>query len=163
MADDTAPPDVPPKVDPRRISGLQNSPFKPGNRLGSGRPKGSRHIITESFLKSIAKDFNTLDPATQEKKGAIAIRKVRENDPSTYLRVIASLQPKDFNINVSPLEAAPDDDLRAQLDQVNAAIRELIGGTITIENGATAAFENETAAALPALPEAIGVSRSGMH
>jgi hypothetical protein len=59
--------------------------FKPGNP-GGGRPLGARNRLTEAFIQAIAFDFS--------KNGADAIRSVRETDPSTYIRVVASLVPK---------------------------------------------------------------------
>lgn len=132
-------------------SGVKRTPFVKGHKLSKGRPKGSRHIITESFLKALARDFNKLDEAGKVKQGAAAIAKVRETDPASYMRIVASLQPKDFNVNINPLETAADDDLREQLSFVEAAIRELIGGTITIENGIAAEAEHPQTPALPAL------------
>lgn len=60
----------------------RSSLFQPGN---PGRPKGTRAKLTESFLKALYADFETY--------GAEAIQKVRETDPSTYLRVVARIVP----------------------------------------------------------------------
>ena len=70
-------------------------PFKPGAEWtgnAAGRPKGSRHKITEDFLSAVADEF--------EKHGRAALTKVREEDPSTYLRVVAQLIPKESELNI---------------------------------------------------------------
>ena len=63
-----------------------------------GRPKGSKHKLSEAFVAALAQDF--------DEHGTEAIRRVCENDPSTYLRVIASLVPKDFQVSSSSVLAA---------------------------------------------------------
>ena len=68
------------------------APFKPG-RSGNpnGRPRGSRHKLSEQVLADLAADF--------EENGADAIRRVRETDPTAYVRIIASLLPKQAELD----------------------------------------------------------------
>lgn len=66
--------------------------FVKGHGLaGPGRPKGSRSKLSEAFLKTLAEDW--------QEHGLEVVQQVRANDPSTYMRVIASLLPKDVNLN----------------------------------------------------------------
>lgn len=58
----------------------------------AGRPKGSRHKLAESFINSIQEDW--------KEHGKAALVKVRETDPSTYLRVIAAVLPKEVEVEV---------------------------------------------------------------
>lgn len=74
---------------PQRIIGR---PFQPGN---PGRPEGSRNKLGKDFLNAMLEDFNGTD-AEGNINGIEAIRKVRENDPSTYLRTVASVLPKEI-------------------------------------------------------------------
>ena len=74
-----------------------NPGLKPPWRVGesgnpSGRPRGSRSKLSESFLC----DFH----AVWEEEGLQAIRWCARNDPSTFVRVAASLLPHDINLNV---------------------------------------------------------------
>lgn len=62
--------------------------FKPGGPGGPGRPKGARSRLGEAFLNAVLADF--------EANGVSAIKKVREEDPSTYMRVIAGILPKEL-------------------------------------------------------------------
>ena len=67
--------------------------FKPGQSGNpAGRPKGSRHKLSESFLKALAEDF--------DQHGVGVLAKVRETDPSTYVRVIAQVLPKEATIDI---------------------------------------------------------------
>jgi len=67
--------------EPKRVVG---KPFEAGN---AGRPKGVRNKLGEAFLKTVLADF--------EQGGIEALQKVRLTDPSTYMRVIASILPKE--------------------------------------------------------------------
>jgi hypothetical protein len=62
--------------------------FQKGKPGGPGRPKGGRNRLSEALLSMLAKDF--------EEFGEEAIRTVRRDHPETYLRVAASLVPKEL-------------------------------------------------------------------
>lgn len=101
--------------------------FAPGNKLGRGRIKGSRNKIAESFLSALHADF--------EEHGPAVIEKVREERPQDYLKVVASILPKELNIRV-------EDELSdAELDQ---RIREL-AAALRIESGIGEAAGGKTA------------------
>ena len=57
--------------------------FKPGN---PGRPKGARNRLAQSFLETLAADF--------EQYGMEAVEKLRADNPAAYANVIAKLMPK---------------------------------------------------------------------
>src|ERR1700756_1154012 len=68
-------------------------PWQPGQSGNpAGRPRGARSRLSESFLS----DFHTV----WEEEGIQAIRRCARNDPSTFVRVAASLLPHDINLNV---------------------------------------------------------------
>lgn len=84
--------------------------FLPGNTMG-GRPKGSRNKFAEEFIKDFLADW--------EVAGASAIQACRLEDPAAYIRVAASLVPKEFNItdNESALASIINQFNDEQLDQ----------------------------------------------
>jgi hypothetical protein len=57
-----------------------------------GRPRGSRQKLAESFIADIQEDWKA--------SGKEALVKVRTEDPSTYLRVVASILPKEIELEV---------------------------------------------------------------
>jgi len=59
--------------------------FKPGN---PGRPKGSRNKLGEAFIAAMYDDF--------QEHGVEVIEAVREGKPDQYLKVIASILPKEI-------------------------------------------------------------------
>jgi hypothetical protein len=61
--------------------------FKPGQSGNPrGRPKGSRHKLSEAFLAELVADF--------EGGGRAAIERCRLERPDVYVRLVASLLPK---------------------------------------------------------------------
>ena len=72
---------------------MRGKPFKAGaewkgNR--GGRPKGSRHKVSEDFVAALCAEF--------EMHGAAAITQVREESPATFLKLVADLVPRDFHV-----------------------------------------------------------------
>src|SRR5262249_31968128 len=72
-------------------TGKQQGRWIPG-RSGNlnGRPKGSRNRLSEEFLRAFAEDF--------EQYGLGVIEKVRLQRPQDYLRIGASLLPKQMDV-----------------------------------------------------------------
>lgn len=98
---------------------------KPGQVLNpKGRPKGSRNKFAEEFIKDFLRDW--------ELNGKAAIRKARKTDPVAYLKVAASLLPKDFNLNVSS-----EADLEKMLEQFDDEQLEAIFTAITAAGSST--------------------------
>jgi len=61
--------------------------FLSGNTGGPGRPPGSRNALGEAFVAAVYEDWT--------KHGMAALAAVRINCPGSYVRVIASLVPRD--------------------------------------------------------------------
>jgi hypothetical protein len=79
--------------------------FVLGHTGNGGRPKGSRNLLGEALLADLYVDWC--------EHGAEAIRQVRENRPSDYLKVVALIVSKCENLGC-------DDDMR------DAAIEQFI-------------------------------------
>src|SRR6202046_5538586 len=88
-------------------------PFKPGHPGGPGRPKGSRHALGETFIAALQADFN--------EHGEEAIKRTREEKPAEYVKVLASLLPKEVEIK-RPLEDMSDDELVNAIELIRASI-----------------------------------------
>lgn len=85
-------------------------PFQPGN---PGRPKGSRNKLGEAFIEAMHDDFLT--------HGKEVIETVRAEKPDQYLKVIASILPKELHVKDASLDDMSDNELIELL----AAVRSL--------------------------------------
>lgn len=72
--------------------------FLAGNG-GGGRQKGSRNKLSEAFVTDLFDDWQV--------HGRDTIRKVREEKPEIYLRVAASLIPREFKVEAEVVADAP--------------------------------------------------------
>lgn len=85
--------------------------FKPGN---PGRPKGARNKLGEQFIEDLLVSWEANGPA--------AIQKVIDTKPEQYLKVVASLMPKDLNVNINSTEQMTDEQLVQRIRKLDAAI-----------------------------------------
>ena len=69
--------------------------FLTGNSGGPGRPKGSRNKLGEEFVSAMYADFL--------EHGVAAIERMREEDPTAYVRVISSLCRGTSRLIVRPI------------------------------------------------------------
>jgi hypothetical protein len=76
--------------------------FVTGN-IGGGRPKGARNKLGEEFIQALYDSFM--------EHGTETLEKVRTDDPTQYVKVIASLLPKELNVKVSELDELSDNEL----------------------------------------------------
>ena len=105
--------------------------FKPGN---PGRPKGSRNKLGEDFIAALQADF--------EEHGVAAIATVRSDKPEHYLKVIASILPKEVNLNVNDMDGLTDDQLLERIRALNAIIGPFLNAQGTALDGSR--VETET-------------------
>jgi hypothetical protein len=78
--------------------------FQPGNDgHGAGRPAGSRNKLQGDFLKALAEDFAM--------HGAGVIKIARIEKPVEYLKVIASVLPRELIVDQGVLADLSDDEL----------------------------------------------------
>lgn len=89
--------------------------FKPGQVANpAGRPKGARNKLGEAFLQDMLADW--------EEHGKEVIEAVRVDKPDQYLKVVASVLPKELNVKVSELDELTDDQLARQLAHIGAQL-----------------------------------------
>jgi hypothetical protein len=88
--------------------------FIPGNNGGSGRPKGSRARLGEAFIDDLYAHWQI--------HGVEAIKKMYAKNPVDYVKVIASILPRDLNAKVSPVESMTDEELNATIERLLAEL-----------------------------------------
>jgi hypothetical protein len=94
---------------------MSRNQFQPGNRSG-GRPVGARNKLQRDFLEALATDFAEHGP------GVIRIARIEK--PVEYLKVIASVLPKELVVEQNILADVTDEELAQfinHLQQTQAA------------------------------------------
>lgn len=80
-----------------------------------GRPKGARNKLGEQFLEDLYADWQA--------NGVETLQRVRDEKPDQYLKVVASILPKDLNVNINQMDDLTDDQLVQRIRSLDAAIR----------------------------------------
>ena len=93
-----------PNPSPSTRSSSEDNPAR-----GRGRQKGARDRLSAAFLTALADTFEELNDKVGS-KGLDALKKVRDEDPAVYARVVASLLPKEIEIK-RPLDELSDEEL----------------------------------------------------
>jgi hypothetical protein len=73
--------------------------FQPGQ---GGRPRGARNRLARKFLDDLLEDW--------EEHGAGAIKIMRIEDPAKYVTIVAQVLPREFELNIGPIESELADD-----------------------------------------------------
>lgn len=79
-----------------------------------GRPPGSRNKLGEDFVAALQADFKA--------HGEEAIKTVREERPQDYLKVIASILPKQIELKETPFDGVDDETIAALLLAAKSAL-----------------------------------------
>ncbi|MES2295220.1 MAG: hypothetical protein V4527_18130 [Pseudomonadota bacterium] len=106
---------------PLPIERDERNRFIPGNNGGPGRPKGARNKLGEAFIEALHDDF--------KEHGVAAIVKVRDEKPDQYLKVIASLLPKELTLNFGDERGElTDDELIERIRALTETVTPLLAG-----------------------------------
>ena len=91
-------------------------PWVPGESGNPrGRPLGSRNRLSEKFILALHDDF--------EEHGSAVIQQVRQERPEIYLKVIASLVPRELHFkSANAFEGMSDDELTSLLVDVRRSL-----------------------------------------
>jgi hypothetical protein len=84
-------------------------------RLGPGRTPGARNKLQLDFCRALAKDF--------EEHGEGIIRIARIEDPVAYLKLIASILPKELVVEARAIEGMSDEEIKTALDTIGKIAR----------------------------------------
>ena len=87
------------------MSSFESAQFKPGQ---GGRVKGARNRLSMAFVEALAKEFS--------EHGAEAIRIMRIEKPAEFIKVIAAILPREFDITTSQIQKISDSELDAFLE-----------------------------------------------
>jgi hypothetical protein len=85
--------------------------FQPGN---PGRPKGSKNKLQEDFLRDVLEAW--------EAKGAKAIGAMIDEKPGEFVKMVASLMPKEATLNINDNSELTDDELIDRIRSLSAGL-----------------------------------------
>jgi len=96
-------------------------PWVPGESGNpKGRPLGSRDKLSKKFILALHDDF--------EEHGSAVIAQVRQERPEIYLKVIASLVPRELHFkSANAFEGMSDDELTSLLVDVRRSLSARVG------------------------------------
>jgi hypothetical protein len=105
------------------------APFQAGRIKTGGRIKGSRNKISEAFLKDLAAEWETSGPA--------ALKVMSKEEPGNFVKVVAALLPKEFEITDSRLTELSDEEIDGLIAQLRGKIRTAIADVASGEGTPT--------------------------
>jgi hypothetical protein len=77
--------------------------FEKGRQKTGGRAKGARNRLSAGFIEALAREF--------EEHGEETLRICRTERPHEFLKIVAGVIPKEFEISDSRLKELSDDEL----------------------------------------------------
>jgi len=89
--------------------------FEKGRSKTGGRTKGAKNRLSHAFLTALAEDF--------EQHGIEALKIARIEKPVEYIKVVAGLMPKEFEIMDSRLADLSDEELDEFIAKLRAQLR----------------------------------------
>lgn len=107
---------------PKRIIGR---PFEPGN---PGKPKGAKHKLQESFVKDVY--------AAWQERGAAAVNAMIDEKPGDFVKVVASLIPKETTLNINDHSELTDDELAERIRSLAAQLAPFLSDGTGTTDGA---------------------------
>lgn len=135
------------KVVSENTDKVQSKPwlYKPGQSGNpAGRPKGARNKLGEAFIEALYEDFQEF--------GKESICLVREEKTDVYIKVIASLMPKEMHVKVDPFEDLSDEQLIARARELGTFLS--VFGVEPDSGRITAEEDPEQVIELQSVPEA---------
>ena len=110
---------------PKQPAHLRDDLKWKGGQSGNpaGRPKGARNKLGEAFVKALQEDF--------DENGVAAIQTVRAEKPDQYLKVIASLLPKEHRVSFEDqFNEMTDDELTERIRQLASTLAPFLDGGV---------------------------------
>jgi hypothetical protein len=112
--------------------------FEPGNSYGKGRPRGARNKLANSVFQDILQFWNDPTPDGKTTKGKAALLAMWRERPHEFVKVVATLMPREFLVE-SVVTELGDDELNNMIsllrEQHQRAIQEAATPALTAPKG----------------------------
>src|ERR1700761_1560536 len=92
----------------------------------SGRPKGSKNKLTEALWHDFADAWHT--------HGARALETVAKDEPGTFVKVAASVMPKDLHVTTS-IEDMTDEERLSRIRELSQQLAIGVAGATRVSGG----------------------------
>lgn len=126
--------------------------IRPGEKRNpTGKKNGTRNKLGKKFIEVLHDDFL--------KHGKKAIEKCRNQKPDAYLRIVASMLPKQVKVSVDPLDTMSDDELLDNIDRLTRLANQLLAPPASQRGRKT--IDAEEVVVVQAVSEAEDLPRSG--
>ena len=96
--------------------------FEKGRPKTGGRAKGAKNRLSRAFLTALAEDF--------EQHGMEALKIARIERPVEYIKVVAGLMPKEFEIMDSRLADLSDGELDVFIAKLRTQLRSPVAADV---------------------------------
>jgi hypothetical protein len=96
--------------------------FQPGNKLSTGRPRGSRNRLTARVFEDVLAHWNEPVEGRNITKGMAALEIMRKERPSDYVKAVLSIMPKELVLS-DPTTADLSDE---QVDTLIMTLRQQV-------------------------------------
>jgi hypothetical protein len=96
--------------------------FEKGRLRTGGRAKGAKNRLSHAFLTALADDF--------EQHGTEALKIARIERPVEYIKVVAGLMPKEFEIMDSRLADLSDEELDVFIAKLRTQLRSPVAADV---------------------------------
>jgi hypothetical protein len=99
--------------------------FLPGNSGNGGRHKGARNKLHADFIQALLDHFHMLGTAQEAAKlprGQAAIEIVYRENPRDYLKLIASVLPKEYSVEDNRYDHVGDDELTEVIENLRRKV-----------------------------------------
>lgn len=93
--------------------------FLAGNSGNGGRRKGARAKLGEQFCQDVLAEW--------EAHGAVALSDMREKNPGDFVKVVASMLPKEATLNINDHSEMTDDELAERVRNLAAQLAPFLG------------------------------------
>lgn len=102
--------------------------FEQGNKMSSGRPRGSRNKLAKRFFEDMSEVWDEPAPDGKSTRGKAALRLMWRERPGDFAKLYAAVMPREFWIDNVASELSDD-----EIDRAIETLRDQLRGERALE------------------------------